>query len=163
MGSSILLSMAAHVHIFSTRVGDQRQAYSHLPEGLFNASKYLWHKGLRSYNYVYCTKTNEATRAPQEVCDEAQFLEFTCPLLFGPHRNLHWILTWTRCPFIFPTTAQRLLISVALRQFTSARQGMGQRGQRGHLPSQLLAIFDTGDHLQRFASWAYYTNRTAKF
>ncbi len=39
---------AAHVHLFSTRAGDQRQAYSCPPEGLFNASKYLWHKLLWS-------------------------------------------------------------------------------------------------------------------
>jgi hypothetical protein len=43
---------------------------------------------LRKYNYLYCQKTNKATHAPKEVCDEAQeFLEFSCPLLLGPHRD----------------------------------------------------------------------------
>jgi hypothetical protein len=110
---------------------------------------------MRKPNYVYCNKTNEAMRAPQEVCDELrEFLEFTCLLLLGLHHD------WR---FILPTTAQRLLKSVAPRQFTSARQGTGQRGQQGHLPSRLLEIFDANDHLQRYALWVYYTNRTAKF
>jgi hypothetical protein len=48
------------------------------------------------HKYMYCTQTNKATRAPQEVCDEArEFLEFTRPLLIGPHSNRHRIFNWT--------------------------------------------------------------------
>jgi hypothetical protein len=40
----------------------------------------------RKHKYVYRTRTNEATRVPQEVCDKVrEFLEFTCLLLIGPH------------------------------------------------------------------------------
>jgi hypothetical protein len=48
---------------------------------------------LSKHNYVYRQKTNEATRAPQEVYTEArEFLEeFTRPLLLGPHCKWHWI------------------------------------------------------------------------
>jgi hypothetical protein len=105
---------------------------------------------MRKHRYVYCTRANEATRAPQEVCDKArEFLELIACSLLAPIATGIGFLTWTRCPFIFPTTAQRLLKNVAPRQFTSARQGTGQRGQWGRLPSRLPAIFDANDYLQR--------------
>jgi hypothetical protein len=61
---------------------------------------------MRKHNYVYRRKTNKATRAPQEVYAEAQeFLEFTCPLFLGPHRDRHWIFNMDQTPHYFLTTA----------------------------------------------------------
>jgi hypothetical protein len=57
---------------------------------------------IHKHNYVYHTKTNEATCAPQEVSDKVQeFLEFTHPLLLGPHRNQHWIFNMGQMPLHF--------------------------------------------------------------
>ncbi len=54
---------------------------------------------IHKHNYVYHTKTNKAMRAPQEVSDKVQeFLEFTCPLLLGPHRNQRWIFNMDQMP-----------------------------------------------------------------
>ncbi len=48
----------------------------------------------------------------------------------APIATSNRFFTWTRCLFIFPTTAQRLMKSVAPpRQFTSTRHQMGQREQ----------------------------------
>jgi hypothetical protein len=53
-------------------------------------------------NYIYCQKMNKATRNPQEVYEEAQeFLEFTRPLLHGPHRNRHWIFNMDQMSLYF--------------------------------------------------------------
>jgi hypothetical protein len=57
---------------------------------------------MRKQNYVYRQKTNKATRAPQEVYAEArEFLEFTCPLLLGPHHDRQWIFNMDQTPLYF--------------------------------------------------------------
>jgi hypothetical protein len=57
---------------------------------------------MRKHNYVYCQKMNEATGNPQEVYQEAQeFLEFTHPLLHGPHRDQRWIFNMDQMPLYF--------------------------------------------------------------
>jgi hypothetical protein len=95
-------------------------------------SKIAWLKAvacfMRKDNYVYCQKTNKATHAPQEVYAEAQeFLEFTRPLLLGPHCNWRWIFNIDQLPLYFLTTSRRLMKSVAPRPFSSARCQMRQR------------------------------------
>ncbi len=58
---------------------------------------------MRKHNYVMRTKTNEAMRVPQELAQEVrEFLEFTCPLLFGPHCDRRWIFNMDQTPLHFP-------------------------------------------------------------
>ena len=50
---------------------------------------------LSKYEFVYRTKTNEATRAPHEVCEEAtSFMAFYCPSLRGTHHTHSWWVHW---------------------------------------------------------------------
>ncbi len=47
---------------------------------------------LGKYNFVYQMKTNEATKSPAEVYEEATaFMERTRPILREPHRNPNFI------------------------------------------------------------------------
>jgi hypothetical protein len=65
---------------------------------------------MRKHNYMYRNKTNEATRAPQEVSDKArEFLDFTRPLLLGPHRDRRWIFNMDQMPLHFSYHSSRTL------------------------------------------------------
>jgi hypothetical protein len=69
-------------------------------------SRVAWLKAvacfMRKHNYVYCQKMNEATHNPQEVYQEArEFLEFSRPLIHGPHCNRCWIFNMDQTPLYF--------------------------------------------------------------
>ncbi len=65
---------------------------------------------MRKHKYVYCTRTNKAMRGPQEVCDKARkFMEFTCPLLIGPHYNRRWIFNMDQMPLHFSYHSSKTL------------------------------------------------------
>ncbi len=77
-------------------------------------SRVAWLKAvahfMHKHNYVYCQKMNKATRNPQEVYQEAQeFLEFTCPLLHGPHCNRRWIFNMDQTPLYFSYNSSKNL------------------------------------------------------
>jgi hypothetical protein len=65
---------------------------------------------MRKHNYVYRNKTNKATHAPQEVSDEVwEFLDFTHPLLLGPHCNRCCIFNMDQTPLHFSYHSSRTL------------------------------------------------------
>jgi hypothetical protein len=76
------------------------------------------------YNFVYRTKTNEATKSPAEVYKEATaFMDRSCPSLHGPHRNKHWIWNMDQMPVYFSyhhskTLAKRSIKTVHMRKTT---------------------------------------------
>ncbi len=57
---------------------------------------------LAKYSYVYHTKTNEATRSPAEVYDEATaFMDRSHPPLHAPHCDKRWIWNMDQTPVYF--------------------------------------------------------------
>jgi hypothetical protein len=80
---------------------------------------------LGKYNFVYRTKTNKATKFPAEVYKEATaFMERTCPILRGPHRDPNFIWNMDQTPVYFSyhrskTLAQRGIKTVHVRKSTS--------------------------------------------
>jgi hypothetical protein len=80
---------------------------------------------LAKYNYVYHTKTNEATRSPAEVYEEAiAFMARSHPSLCGPHRYKRWIWNMDQTPVYFSyhrnkTLAKQGIKTVHARKSTS--------------------------------------------
>ena len=80
---------------------------------------------LAKYSYVYRTKTNEATRSPAEVYEEATaFMDRSRPSLHGPHRDKRWIWNMDQTPIYFSyhhnkTLAKRGIKTVHVRKSTS--------------------------------------------
>ena len=80
---------------------------------------------LAKYNFVYRTKTNEATRSPAEVYEEATaFMARSRPSLRGPHRDKRWIWNMDQTPVYFSyhrnkTLSQRGVKTVHVRKSTS--------------------------------------------
>ena len=73
---------------------------------------------LAKYNYVYRTKTNEATRSP------AEFMARSRPSHCGPHRDKRWIWNMDQTPVYFSyhrnkTLAKREIKTVHVRKSTS--------------------------------------------
>jgi hypothetical protein len=69
-------------------------------------SRVAWLKAVARFmckhNYVYCQKANKAIRNLQEVYQEAQeFLDFSCPILHGLHRNRRWIFHMDQTPLYY--------------------------------------------------------------
>jgi hypothetical protein len=57
---------------------------------------------LGQHGYVYCMKTNKATRSPHEVYAQAiDFLTTTHLLLVGPHHNKRYIWNMDQMPLWF--------------------------------------------------------------
>jgi transposase len=76
----------------------------------FNARYKAVQRFMRKHKYVYRMRTNEATRAPQEVIDEAtDFIAETRPLLVGPHRDPRWILNMDQTPLHFSYQSSKTL------------------------------------------------------
>jgi len=77
------------------------------------------------YDFVYRTKTNEATKSPAEVYEEASaFMVRAHPCLCGPHRDPHFIWNMDQMPVYFSyhrsrTLAKRGIKTVHLRKSTS--------------------------------------------
>jgi len=80
---------------------------------------------LAKYDFVYRTKTNEATRSPVEVYEEATaFMARSRPSLRGPHRDKQWIWNMDQTPVYFSyhrnkTLAKRRIKSIHVRKSTS--------------------------------------------
>ncbi len=80
---------------------------------------------LAKYGFVYRTKTNEATKSPAEVYEEATaFMDRSRPSLCGPHCDKHWILNMDQMPVYFSyhrskTLAKRGIKTVHVRKTTS--------------------------------------------
>ena len=65
---------------------------------------------MRKHKYVYRIRTNEATRAPQDVIDEAMdFMAETRPLLVGRHRDPRWIWNMDQTPLHFSYQSSKTL------------------------------------------------------
>ena len=65
---------------------------------------------MRKHKYVYHQRTNEATRAPQEVMDEAMdFIIETRPLLVGAHRDPRYIWNMDQMPLSFSYQSSKML------------------------------------------------------
>jgi hypothetical protein len=91
---------------------------------------------------MYCIKTNKATHVPQEVSDKAwEFLDFTRPLLLGPHHNQHWIFNMDRMPLHFSYHSSRTLEKHGTKTIHVHKTGNGTKRATGHLPSRPLVIF----------------------
>jgi hypothetical protein len=87
---------------------------------------------MRKHKYVYRTRTNEATRAPQEICDEArEFLEFTHPLLIGPHRDRHWIFNMDQMPLHFSYHSSKTLEKSGTKTIHVRKTGNGTKRATG--------------------------------
>ena len=80
---------------------------------------------LARYDFVYRTKTNEATKSPAEVYEEASaFMARARPSLRGPHRDPHFIWNMDQTPVYFSyhrsrTLAERGIRTVHVRKSTS--------------------------------------------
>ncbi len=87
---------------------------------------------MHKHNYVMRTKTNEATRVPQEVAQEAwEFLEFTRPLLFGPHCNQHWIFNMDQRPLQFSYHSSKTLEKRGTKTIHVQKTGNGTKRVTG--------------------------------
>ncbi len=87
---------------------------------------------MRKHNYVMRTKTNEATRAPQEVAQEVrEFLEFTRPLLFGPHRDRRWIFNMDQTPLNFSYHSSKTLEKRGTKTIHVRKTGNGTKRATG--------------------------------
>jgi len=76
----------------------------------FNARLKAVQRFMRKHKYVYRLRTNEATRAPQDVIDEAtDFIAETRPLLVGPHRDPRWIWNMDQTPLHFSYQSSKTL------------------------------------------------------
>jgi len=80
---------------------------------------------LAKFDFVYRTKTNEATKSPAEVYEEASaFMARARPSLRGPHRDPRWIWNMDQTPVYFSyhrskTLAKRGIKTVHVRKSTS--------------------------------------------
>jgi hypothetical protein len=80
---------------------------------------------LAKYDFVYRTKTNEATKSPSEVYEEVTaFMDRSRPSLCGPHRDKRWIWNMDQTPVYFTyhrskTLAKRGIKTVHVRKTTS--------------------------------------------
>ena len=80
---------------------------------------------LVKYNFVYRKKTNEATRSPAEMYEEATpFMARSRPSLCGPHRDKRWIWNMDQTPVYFSyhhnkTLPKRGIKTVHVRKSTS--------------------------------------------
>ena len=80
---------------------------------------------LAKFDFVYRTKTNEATKSPAEVYEEASaFMERVRPSVRGPHRDPHFIFNMDQTPVYFSyhrskTLAKRGIKTVHVRKSTS--------------------------------------------
>jgi hypothetical protein len=87
---------------------------------------------MRTHNYVYCNNTNEATRAPQEIYDEVwEFLEFTCPLLLGPHCDRRWIFNMDQTPLHFSFHSSKTLEKCGTKMIHVHKTGNGTKRATG--------------------------------
>ena len=87
---------------------------------------------MRKHNYVLHAKTNEATRAPQEVAQEArEFLEFTRPLLFGPHRDRRRIFNMDQTPLLFSYHSSKTLEKHETKMIHVRKTGNGTKRATG--------------------------------
>jgi hypothetical protein len=87
---------------------------------------------MSKHNNVYCTRTNEATHAPQEVCDEArELLEFTHPLLLGPHHDRHWIFNMDQMPHHFSYHSSKTLEKHSTKMIRVRKTGNGTKKAMG--------------------------------
>ena len=83
---------------------------------------------LTKYDFVYRTKTNEATRSPAEMYKEATvFMARSRPSLRGLHRDKQWIWNMDHSPVYFSyhcnkTLAQSGVKTVHVRKSTSDTQ-----------------------------------------
>ena len=76
----------------------------------FNARYKAVQRFMRKHKYVYCQRTNEATRAPQEVVDEAtDFIVETRPLLVSAHRDPRYIWNMDQTPLSFSYQSSKML------------------------------------------------------
>jgi hypothetical protein len=115
----------------------------------FSAKSYEAHlkvvmRFMRKHKYVYCTQTNKAMCAPQEVCDKAwEFLEFTCPLLIGPHPNRHWIFNMDQMPLHFSYHSSKTLEKRGTKTIHIRKTGNGMKRATGAFTITADGIFFT--------------------
>ena len=132
----IAVTMSHVVYKATSILSHQRQddgAESSFKDNSFDARLSAVSRFLGKYNFVYRTKTNEATKSPAEVYEEATaFMERVRPILRGPIAIQTSSGTWIRRPSIFPITVQRLSPSVGSRLCTcgSLRPTRGERRAR---------------------------------
>ena len=87
----------------------------HQQEDAFKDKGFEAHLGavthfLAKYNFVYRTKTNEATRSPAEVYEESTaFMARSRPSLRGPHRDKRWIWNMDQTPVYFSCHRNKML------------------------------------------------------
>jgi hypothetical protein len=104
---------------------------------MFGAKGYEAHlkvvmRFMRKHEYVYLTRTNKATHAPQEVCDEArEFLEFPCPLLIGPHHDQHWFFNMDQMPLHFSYHSSTTLENHGTKTIHVCKIGNGTKRATG--------------------------------
>jgi hypothetical protein len=143
-GSSILLSMSCSCLFFSQR--EQGINVKHtlvclkaslLLPNMFGAKVYearlkaIMHF-MRKHNYVMPNKTNEAMCALQEVVQEArEFLEFTRPLLFGPHQDRRWIFNMDKTPLHFSYHSSKTLEKRGTKMICIRKTGNGTKRATG--------------------------------
>jgi hypothetical protein len=97
--------MSHIVYKATSILSHQRQddgASSSFKDNGFDARLAAVSRFLGKYNFVYRTKTNEATKSPAEVYEEAStFMERTRPILRGPHRDPNFIWNMDQTPVYF--------------------------------------------------------------
>jgi hypothetical protein len=87
---------------------------------------------MRKHNYMLRAKTNEATPVPQEVAQEVrEFLEFTRPLLFGPHRNRRLISNMDQTPLHFSYPSSKTLEKRGTKMIHVRKTGNGTKRATG--------------------------------
>ena len=85
-------------------------ATSGFKEKTFEARFKVVSRWLSKFSYVYRMRTNEATRPPHAVREEAlEFLVITRPMLAGPHRDRRWIFNMDQTPLFFSYHRMRTL------------------------------------------------------
>jgi len=96
----------SHVVYKATSILSHQQednASSSFKDNGFDARLSAVSRFLGKYNFVYRTKTNEATKSPAEVYEEASaFMERVRPSLCGPHRDPNFIWNMDQTPVIMP-------------------------------------------------------------
>ena len=124
----IAVTMSHIVYKATSILSHQRQddgASSSFKDNGFDARLSAVSRFLGKFNFVYRTKTNEATKSPAEVYEEATaFMERVRPILRGPHRDPNFIWNMDQTPVYFSyhrskTLAKRGIKTVHVRKSTS--------------------------------------------
>jgi hypothetical protein len=99
-------------------------------EACFRAIRHFMQK----HNYVYCQRTNKATRAAQEVYDKAQeFMELTPPLLLDPHWDWRWIFNMDQTPLHFSYHSSKTYVKCGTKTIHVRKMPNGTKRATGAL------------------------------